>query len=304
MSAVADNPLVSVVVATYNMGHYLPEAVRSILDQSHRNVEVLVIDDGSTDDTPAVAAALAADPRVVVHRQPNGGQAKAKNRGIELARGDYIAFLDADDAWLPGKLERQLPLFRGRPEVGVVYSDYENMDEKSQRMPKPPGRLRRGQVSGALLIENFVSFPTAVVRRECIEKLGSFDLTYGMGIDYDLWLRISAHYEFDFIGDPTVRYRIWSGQMSKNYRKRYESAIRIMQAFLDRHPRVVPAATVREAWAHTYLGRGDSILWNEKDARSARADYFRALRYQPIYWPVWRAILKSLVLTRAPRSDA
>jgi hypothetical protein len=77
-----------------------------------------------------------------------------------------------------------------------------------------------------------------------------------------------------------------------------------MQAFLDRNPRTVPEATVREAWAHTYLGRGDSILWHEKDGPGARADYLRALRYRPAYWPAWRALLKSLVLTRAPRSGS
>lgn len=299
----ADNPpLVSVVVATYNMARYLPQAVESILAQSHQNVEVIVVDDGSKDETPEVAARLAAaDPRVRIHRQDNGGQASAKNKGIELSRGEYIGFLDADDVWLPQKLALQLPLFRDRPQVGVVYSEYECMDGEGQSLPKGPTNLRRGKVSGALLIENFVSFPTALVRRECIERCGVFDLTFGMGIDYDLWLRISAKYEFDFVREPTVRYRIWSGQMSKNYRKRYESAIRIMQRFLDAHPQVVAATTVSEAWAHTYLGRGDSVLWHEKDKRSARADYLRALKYRPTYWPAWRAILRSFILTDAPR---
>jgi tetratricopeptide (TPR) repeat protein len=152
------------------------------------------------------------------------------------------------------------------------------------------------------LIENFVSFPTAVVRRACIENCGIFDLTYGMGIDYDLWLRISARYEFDFVPDATVRYRIWAGQMSKNYRKRYESAIRIMQHFVEQHPDVVDVATIRKAWAHTYLGRGDSILWQEKDSRAARRDYFRALKYRPDYWPAWRAVLRSFIKMDAPRA--
>lgn len=302
MNATTDpSPLVSVVVATYNMGHYLPQAVQSILSQSHANVEVVIVDDGSTDDTPRVTEDLSRDPRVRVHRQANGGQAKAKNKGIELSRGDFLAFLDADDMWLPDKLVRQLALFENRPHVGVVYSDYACMDGEGAAIPKPPTRMHRGRISGALLIENFVSFPTAVVRRECIERCGVFDLTYGMGIDYDLWLRISAHYEFDFVVEPTVRYRIWSGQMSKNYRKRYESAIRIMQRFLTDNPHAVAPAVVRAAWAHTYVGRGDAILWNEKDRAAARADYVRALRHRPHYWPAWRAILRSMISVDAPR---
>lgn len=301
MSGAADSPLVSVVVATYNMARYLPQAVASILEQSYPNVEVIVVDDGSTDETPEVTARLATDARVRVHRQSNGGQASAKNKGIELSRGEYIGFLDADDVWLPQKLALQLPLFRDRPRVGVVYSEYECMDGEGKPLPKGATNMHRGSISGALLIENFVSFPTALVRRACLERCGVFDLTYGMGIDYDLWLRISANYEFDFVTEPTIRYRIWGGQMSKNYRKRYESAIKIMQSFLNAYPSAVAGATVREAWAHTYLGRGDSILWNEKDKRSARADYLRAIKYRPTYWPAWRAMLRSFILTDAPR---
>jgi len=292
--------LVSVVIATYNMGHYLPEAVRSVLAQSYLNVDVQIVDDGSTDDTPTIVRQWDAHPRVRLHRQSNAGQAHAKNQGIALSRGDFIAFLDADDVWLPEKLARQMPLFTGRPEVGVVYSGYERMDGEGRPLPKGPTRMHRGRVSGALLIENFVPFPSAVVRRERLERHGAFDETLGMGIDYDLWLRLSAHCQFDFIAEPTVRYRIWPGQMSKNYRQRYESGIRIMQRFLERNPGVVGDSVARRAWAHTYTGRGDSTLWQEKDRVAAFRDYVRALSFRPAYWPAWRSMLRSLVTTRAP----
>jgi glycosyltransferase involved in cell wall biosynthesis len=292
--------LVSVVIATYNMGHYLPEAVRSVLAQSYRNVDVQIVDDGSTDDTQTIVRQWDAHPRVRLHRQSNAGQAHAKNQGIALSRGDFIAFLDADDVWLPEKLARQMPLFTGRPEVGVVYSGYERMDGEGRPLPKGPTHMHRGRVSGALLIENFVPFPSAVVRRECLERHGAFDETLSMGIDYDLWLRLSAHCQFDFIAEPTVRYRIWPGQMSKNYRQRYESGIRIMQRFLERNPGVVGDSVARRAWAHTYTGRGDSTLWQEKDRVAAFRDYLRALSFRPAYWPAWRSMLRSLVTTRAP----
>jgi len=293
-------PLVSVVTASYDMGHYLPQAVNSVLAQSYPNVEVVVVDDGSRDDTPAVCEQFRGNPRVIVHRQANGGQASAKNKGVQLARGEFIAFLDADDLWKPDKLKLQMPLFDGRPHVGVVYSDYEMMDGEGRPIHKNPTHMHRGRISGRLLIENFVSFPTAVVRRECLERHGVFDLGFGMGIDYDLWLRLSAHYEFDFVPEPTIRYRIWEGQMSKNYRKRYQSAIGIMQRFLDAHPTLVPAALVGEAWAHTFVGRGDSVLWNEGNRGDALRDYFRALSFRATYWPAWRAILRSLLTVRRP----
>jgi glycosyltransferase involved in cell wall biosynthesis len=168
MSASSAGELVSVVVATYNMGRYLSQAVQSVLEQSYLNVEVQIVDDGSTDDTPVILTQWDAHPRVRVHRQINGGQARAKNQGVALSRGAFVAFLDADDVWLPEKLTRQMPLFTGRPEIGVVYSDYECIDGEGRPLPKGPTRMHRGKISGALLIENFVSFPTAVVRRECL----------------------------------------------------------------------------------------------------------------------------------------
>src|SRR5258705_11081136 len=107
----SDKPLVSVVIATYNMARYLPLAVRAALDQKYKNIEVLVVNDGSTDDTQCVMAPFLDDSRVRYYTQKNKGQAAAKNRGIHESRGDYIAFLDADDMWALDKLEVQLPLF-------------------------------------------------------------------------------------------------------------------------------------------------------------------------------------------------
>ena len=292
--------LVSVVIATFNMGRYLPQAVQSVLSQTYSNVEILIIDDGSTDDTAQIIRRWDQHERVRVYRQSNGGQAQARNRGVALSKGRYVAFLDADDEWLSHKLSRQMPLF-ANPQVGVVYSEYECMDGEGRALPKPPTRMYRGRVTAALLIDNFVSFQTAVVRRECLERHGAFDESVRMGDDYDLWLRLSAHYEFDFIPQPTARYRVWSGQMSKNYRRRYESAIRTMRCFLEHNPGLVSAGQIRAAWAHTYTGRGNNTLWQERKRAAAMQDYLRALSFRPHHWPAWRAILRGLITARAPQ---
>src|SRR3569833_3098304 len=181
-------PLVSVVVATYNMGMYLPAAVASILAQTRQPVEVCIVDDGSEDDTPELMAVLARDRRVVAIRQVNGGQAKAKNRGIRAATGEFVAFLDADDLWMADKLERQLPLFERNRAVAVVYSEYDCMDSQDRPIAKTPTSMHRGRVSAPLLIENFVCFPSAVVRRDVLVQAGGFDESLRMGIDYGLWL--------------------------------------------------------------------------------------------------------------------
>ena len=300
MSGNSAGDLVSVVIATYNMGQYLPQAVQSVLSQSYPHLEVQIVDDGSTDDTAQILRQWQGDARVRVHTQQNAGQARAKNQGVALSRGRFVAFLDADDIWLPGKLALQMPLFRGRPEIGVVYSDYECMDGEGRPLSKGVTPMRRGWVAGPLLVENFVCYSSGVVRRECLERNGSFDESLGMGIDYDLWLRLSASYQFDFVPAATVRYRVWAGQMSTNYRKRYQSGIRIMQNFLDSNPGVVNPAVVRHAWAHTYVGRGDVTLWHEANRVAAFHDYLRALRIVPWYWPAWRSLVRCLITTRAP----
>lgn len=292
--------LVSVVIATYNMGRYLPHAVGSALAQSYPEVEVVIVDDGSTDDTPDIVRQWRDHPRVRIHRQANGGQARAKNAGVRLSRGAFVAFLDADDTWLSDKLAWQMPLFEGRPELGVVYSDFERMDGLGQPLPQGATRLHRGWVSGALLIENFVGFPTAVVRRAHLERYGAFDESLGMGIDYDLWLRLSAHCQFDFVARATARYRVWGGQMSRNYGERYRSGIRIMRNFLENHAGAVDPAVVQRAWAHTYTGRGNVTLWRGRDRLGALRDYARALSFKPGHWPAWRAVLRSFITSREP----
>lgn len=284
---------VSVVIATYNMAGFLLLALRSALAQTYRNIEVLVIDDGSTDGTAEVVAPFLADARVRYLTQANAGQAAAKNRGIRESTGEYVAFLDADDLWMPDKLEAQMPLFAASRAVGVVCSAFVYIDEEGNPLPHVPHELHRGRVSGPLLFSNFVGFGTSVVRRECFERLGAFDERLGMGIDYDLWLRFSTQYEFDYVDRPLLYYREWPGQMSRNWTTRYRNGIRIMQDFLRNFPDAVDRRTASEAWAHTYTGFGYSMRASRRT--EALSLYLRALRFRPGYVPAWKGIAATLL---------
>jgi glycosyltransferase involved in cell wall biosynthesis len=290
-----NRPLVSVVIATYNMARYLPLAVRSALDQTYGNIEVLVVDDGSTDDTQNVMEPFLDDSRVKYYTQENKGQAAAKNHGVRESRGDYIAFLDADDMWVPDKLELQMPLFVRSQAVGVVYSAFTNMDETGKLLEKPPCKLYRGRVTGPLLIFNFVGFGTSVVKRECFERLGLFNENLRMGIDYELWLRFSTHYEFDYIDRPLLYYREWPGQISRNWNSRYLNGIQIMKSFLRDFPGAVDKRTADEAWAHTYAGFGLCVRSSKGRRNEALNLYLRALRYKPGYFPAWRGIVATIL---------
>jgi glycosyltransferase involved in cell wall biosynthesis len=292
-----NRPLISVVIATFNMAQYLPLAVKSVLQQTYPYLEIHVVDDGSTDNTKDIMKQFSKDSRVTYHYQPNKGQACAKNKGIEKSNGSYIAFLDADDMWMENKLEKQMPLFSKSIKNGVIYSYVSYIDEHGNFILTPKIKCYRGMISNRLLVENFVGFNTTVVKRECFNKLGVFDESLPMGIDYDLWLRISTEYEFDFVAEPTIYYRVWSGQMSKNYMKRYHYGIKIMKNFISRYPNAVDRKSIKEAWAHTYVGRGKCWANFERDKLKAIYDYLYALKYYPLYLPAWKSIIKLLCST-------
>jgi glycosyltransferase involved in cell wall biosynthesis len=276
-----DKPLVSVVTAAYNMGQYLEEAIVSVLSQDHPRIQLIVVDDGSTDpDTPAVLARYEGDPRVTVVRQANAGQTVAKNRGLAEACGEFVGFCDADNAWLPGKLSRQLAAFRERPELGVVYGDLQLIGPAGESLPTPPCHRYSGRITGKLLADNFVTFNTTLVPRPIIENLGGFDERLRMAIDYELWLRVSLTHEFLYLPEPMVRYRIWGGQMSHRAEERLASYFRLLENFLAAHPDQVTRGEVRRAWAHSLTTRG---RYRASVGRRAEAldDYRRALGHRP-----------------------
>ena len=290
----SDAPLVSVVTAAYNMGHHLAEAVDSVLAQDYPHLELIVVDDGSTDGTPEVLARYADERRVTVLRQENAGQTVAKNRGMRRARGEYVGFCDADNAWLPHKLSRQVPLLQGNAHVGVIYGDVQFIDDEGNDLPTPRVRRHSGRITGPLLAHNFVTFNTTLVPRRILEEFGYMDESLRMAIDYDLWLRISTRYEFLHLPETLVRYRIWGGQMSHRTGERLEHSFRLMENFLRRYPDSVTPAEVRRAWAHTYVTRG---RWHARERRplAALADYARACGRRPHDAWLWKNVARLLL---------
>lgn len=283
-------PLVSVITATYNMGRYLGDTLDSILGQTHQHIEAVVVDDGSTDeDTPRVLERYTDDPRVVVIRQDNAGQTVAKNNGLRHARGEFIGFCDADDLWRPDKIAWQLPLFDGRDDLGVVYGDFQFIDGEGTPIETVRPRTHSGRITGPLLADNFIHFPTTLTRHSVLDEFGGFDESLSMAIDYDLWLRISTKYEFAFVPRILVDYRIWSGQMSHRTGERLDNAFRMMRTFLAEHPDACTASEVRTAWAHTYVTRA---IWHAREGRNSAAltDFARGLLRDPLSRRSWWAL--------------
>ena len=288
-------PLVSVVIATYNMGQFIAQAIDSILQQTWKNLEIIVVDDGSKDNTTEVMAQYQNEPKVIYIRNENQGQPKAKNCGIKNTKGEFIAFCDADDLWEPTKLEVQMPLFN-KPSVGIVYSEVSNIDEHNIRYQKPPNEKRHiGKVTDFLLLQNFVPFGTSVIRRACIEKNGIFDEQFCMGIDWDLWLRYSLDWEFAYTPEKTYIYRVWSGQMSNNYRGRYEHAFRILNHFIEKHGAGLNSKKVATAIADIYINQANAIRKHERKFFEPLKDILTGLRYDISYWHGWKSFIKLLI---------
>jgi glycosyltransferase involved in cell wall biosynthesis len=202
------SPTVSVVIPTYNRAGVIGKPIRSILAQSYQDFEIIVVDDCSNDDTETVLASFN-DPRIrYLRHQSNSGAAVARNTGIENSTGDYIAFLDSDDEWLPEKLAKQLHLFQQcGSEVGFIYTGFAAVDEFNQ-VKRVVSSSYRGSLSDRLLYSNFIGTPsTVMVKRNYLQQVQGFDPNMPSFIeDMDLWLRLSEQCQFEVIPEVLTRY--------------------------------------------------------------------------------------------------
>jgi glycosyltransferase involved in cell wall biosynthesis len=231
---------VSVVIPAYNAARFLPEAIDSVLQQTHPVHEIIVVDDGSTDNTEHVVAALGS--HVTYIHQPNGGVSAARNRGIKSASSDIIAFLDADDRWLPEKTARQLKIFADNPHAGLVATDRTDIDAHGQILldslfkkqglyslfvdlnghPIPAALSRLVQV-------NFIPTSSAMVLKAALEKVGDFDTSIRYGEDLELWARLAAEYDIVCLPDVLIHYRQHGNNATQATEKLLLDMVRVMK---------------------------------------------------------------------------
>ena len=199
---------VSVIIPTYNRAHLIGKAIQSVLNQTYQDFEVIVVDDGSTDNTEEVIKEFQKkDKRIkYIKHEKNKGYPKALNTGIKAAKGEYIAFQDDDDEWLTEKLEKQMKVFENAPaKVGVVYTGFWRIENnKKIYIPYSWVKQKEGNIHKGLLKGNFIGTPAALVRKECFEKVGMFDERLPCLQDWELWIRISKHYQFRYINSPLM----------------------------------------------------------------------------------------------------
>ena len=250
-------PMVSAVITTYNYARFLPDAVDSVLAQTHSNLEIVVIDDGSTDETAGVMDGYA-DRGVRYVTQPHGGAGRARNTGLQVTSAPLVAFLDADDAWLPDRVAAGVAHLGRHPELALAAAHAFACDVQLRPTAVvPAATLEAGRMLDQLLVDNVVLNPSSVlVRRAALEAAGGFS-EIPFGEDWDTWIEIAKRFPIGFIDRPVALVRRHSGSVSPT---RGRVRVDVNRAIVERHLR-----DYRPAWKRPILRR-----------RAASMAYFHA----------------------------
>jgi glycosyltransferase involved in cell wall biosynthesis len=224
-------PKVSVIIPTYNRGSLIKRAVDSVLSQTFKDYEIIIIDDGSKDDTKDVLAPYMDRVRYV--HQANAGISKARNHGIELAKGQYIAFLDSDDYWAPEKLEVQAEILDGNPKVGIVYGRMPIVNEHGEVLGMKPNGPSGKNFQELLRVWGDLPTSSVMTRKECFDRVGVFDPDLPPMEDIDMWIRIAYHYDLHEIEGKVLAY-YWrhDHQITKDLVKVYSGLVKIHSKIL------------------------------------------------------------------------
>jgi glycosyltransferase involved in cell wall biosynthesis len=221
-------PLVSVLTATWNQSAYLREALDSAMAQTYRDIELVVVDDGSTDDTPEVCASYGDRIRYFRHENDNTGGATALALAFKMARGDYLAVLDHDDRWLPQKLERQVQALEAWPEAGAAFTRCTLIDSAGASLGPWDMTAPSGDVFHVLLRANRYCMSSSLLRRSVIEKVGHHDTSVQVG-DWDMWLRIAREHPIIMIEEFLTEYRVHGDNYSRNRRKMANGSRQVLE---------------------------------------------------------------------------
>lgn len=325
------NARVSVVIPAFNCAPYIGQAVESVLAQTHPDVEVVVVDDGSTDETRTVLAHFGS--RIQVIDQPNQGVSAARNAGMHAAAGDYLAFLDADDWWYPEKLSIQLATLERYPASGVVFSDFSIVDERGVRRRErgvraeyrllrlspsltwdrvfmqsttmdsttgvgPSMRVYHGRIEAMLFMGNFINTCSVLVRRDVAVEAGDFDRSLRTQEDYDYWLRIARHHPFSYVDAPLVARRKRPGQLTRpdQIEEVARSSLRVVERASQWIAEVVDLGSVRMRLAEKQRELGLVYLMSGR-----RLEARASLRSSMAVWPRDPRALLGWFATYLPR---
>jgi glycosyltransferase involved in cell wall biosynthesis len=291
------NPKVSVIIPTFNCGQYVTEAIESVLTQTYKDIEIIVVDDGSTDNTKETLKPYIEHGLIQYFYQTNQGPGAARNTGIRAARGEYIAFLDADDLLSSESLSLRKELLDDNEDIILVFTDYflsgDNFSTTKPRLGSL-GFVNRFQdaietkigkrfVFNEQFIKLFWEFSprpictiTVMVRRSLIDKVGYFRTDVSIGEDIDYWMRIAARYKVGYIDEPLAIYNHHASSLTKNTERYYNEAIKMYSRYLNSE--MFDRKIVYKKVSSLYFSLGYHYIWNNNQDKARKA-LMRSIRY-------------------------
>ncbi|MFQ5674616.1 MAG: glycosyltransferase family 2 protein [bacterium] len=273
-----DDFKVSVIIPTYNSAEYVVSAVESVLHQTSRPFEVIVVDDGSTDNTKEILTRF--DDRIRYIFRENGGPALARNTGLRNASGNCIAFIDSDDIWQPDKLEKQLAYLKAQPEVALVYTDLYLLSVNGLK-DSVHFQPFYGSEFFSLLKKNFIATSTVLVKRKCFEEIGLFDERPEVEAneDYEMWLRIARHFKIGCIKEKLVQHRLRNSGHSRDLDRQVKSGVFVKRRVFDTLPDTKQMRTLKaQCWGEFYKNAAYAYFYKYEFAK-AREHFRLALKY-------------------------
>jgi glycosyltransferase involved in cell wall biosynthesis len=312
-------PRVSVIMPAFNCSAYISEALQSVISQGFDDIEIIVVDDGSTDNTGEIAVAF--DPRVTVFKSTNLGPAGARNLAVANSKGIYLAFLDADDVWLPGKLLAQIQFLESTPEAKIVYAGHIFWTADGNDRFPPPASFQWSSKSGLnpagtgwiypeMLLDSQIHIITAVCHRSVFDLVGGFDGTFGKGSDYDFWIKASRHFKVYKLARDGALYRINANSITMRLSDvcaGYEIMNRAILSYGYAGPdgRIGDQLKIHHRMAHICFNHAYAHFW--KGSANVSAVFFRrAIHFGKRDFKTWcfwlASIFKKLVQRQRPSS--
>lgn len=283
------NQLVSVIIPTYNSAPYISEAIDSVLGQSYSDYEIIVIDDGSTDNTGELLNNYSHNPKVsVIRLDVNSGVSAARNAGLNIARGDIIALLDADDIWLPEKLNKQVQALKEAPESGWIYCNGSVVDQNLKKMYFFTERWNQtgGMIYADILLKSLcVPVSSVIIKREVFDHCGFFDPELKAVEDLDLFLRIARKYKCAYLKEPLFNYRVHNDNLSRKEDRMEVGRLKVLGKLIGLHPEY--ESELRHIY-HRSVGIG---MLGMRDCKRARMHFIKAARYRQGDYKVWVGLL-------------
>lgn len=283
-------PLITIITPTYNRAKFISEAIESVLKQTYTNWELLIVDDGSTDNTKDVISSYLLDPRIKYYYQSNQGQAVARQSAFLKSEGDYIAFLDSDNRWLSNRLAVGVDYLSLNP-TEIPYGDGVSINESGDEISRENMQRHSGNLTALLIRDNFVSMNTTLIPKVHMTKIGGLRTSVKRGDDFDLYLRLSTVANFKYIPEYMVEYRVMKDQISTDKRGRFSANEKVIDLFLSEYPYALSKHERDRSLASFYIRKGRYYASQGEFSISFK-DLFKAMKLAPLWIGVYRAYLK------------